>query len=110
MIHVFLDDQRRCPAGFTLARTIAECKLLLEECEVDILSLDYDLGGEESGWDLVAWMIAARRYPGSIYLHTSSMEGRSRMYQALYASKPETVNLHAGPPPTELLERLAAAL
>lgn len=44
MIHLFLDDYRRCPQGFTLARNAEECLLMLKECEVGILSLDFDLG------------------------------------------------------------------
>ncbi|MFB7813825.1 cyclic-phosphate processing receiver domain-containing protein [Paenibacillus chitinolyticus] len=106
-IHVFLDDQRRCPAGFTLARNVEECRLLLQDCEVDILSLDYDLGWDESGWDIVAWMIGTSTFPARIYLHTSSLEGRNRMYQALYASVPSTTSLHPGPPPAGLLAELA---
>lgn len=50
LIHVYMDDLRRCPSGFTLVRTVDECIELLRISEVDILSLDYDMGpGEKTG-------------------------------------------------------------
>ncbi|MCZ8521504.1 MULTISPECIES: cyclic-phosphate processing receiver domain-containing protein [Paenibacillus] len=108
MIHVYLDDWRACPPGFVLARNLEECLLLLKECEVDILSLDYDLGwGQPSGGDLVRVMITSSLYPRRIYLHSSSAAGRQQMYQALYGSKPESVELSAGPVPPELLQAAA---
>ena len=55
MIHVYLDDLRPCPQGFTLAKDVKECISLLQECEVDILSLDHDLGWISSKQ---AWMLS----------------------------------------------------
>lgn len=108
MIHVFLDDYRTCPAGFALARDADECLLLLRECDVDVLSLDYDLGWDQpNGMDVVRAIIASNRYPKRIYLHTSSDSGRQHMYQALYASKPGHVLLVNGPMPPELLRDIA---
>lgn len=43
-MHVFLDDYRACPKGFVLATNAEECLMLLREGDVDILSLDYELG------------------------------------------------------------------
>ncbi|AEI41500.1 cyclic-phosphate processing receiver domain-containing protein [Paenibacillus mucilaginosus] len=108
MIHVYMDDWRACPPGFVLARSGEECLLLLKECEVDILSLDFDLGwGQPSGLDLVHAMIRDSLFPRRIFLHSSSPAGRQSMYQALYASKPESVELSAGPVPPELLQAAA---
>ena len=55
MIHVYLDDLRPCPQGFALAKDAKECISLLQEFEVDILSLDHDLGW--SRWRL-AWTLS----------------------------------------------------
>ncbi|MDR9854095.1 cell division protein FtsJ [Paenibacillus sp. VCA1] len=108
MLHVYLDDYRRCPDGFVLARNAQECLIMLEECEVGILSLDYDLGiGEPTGKDVVRGMIAGQLFPREIFLHTSSMRGKREMYELLYQSVPEHVKLHNGPMPQELLERIA---
>ncbi|UHA73098.1 cyclic-phosphate processing receiver domain-containing protein [Paenibacillus sp. 481] len=108
MIHVYLDDWRRCPAGFALAKNMEECLLLLEEEEVGILSLDHDLGpGEPTGTELVMEMVRRKAYPSqAIYLHTSSLIGKQRMYELLYTSKPEHVQLISGPMPDAVLERV----
>ncbi|WP_281887265.1 cyclic-phosphate processing receiver domain-containing protein [Paenibacillus sp. YYML68] len=108
MIHVYLDDWRKPPASFTLASTADECLLLLNECDVDVLSLDYDLGwNAPNGFEVVRGMLLSGRFARRIYLHTSSDVGRRRMYEALYAGKPEHVELHNGPTPDELLLQLA---
>ena len=61
MIHLYLDDWRPNPKGFALARSGEECLLMLRECEVDVLSLDFELGhGQMNGGDVVATMIAEK--------------------------------------------------
>ncbi|MED4602382.1 cell division protein FtsJ [Paenibacillus validus] len=108
MIHVYLDDFRACPPGFVLARNLEECLLLLQEYEVDVLSLDYDLGwGFPNGLEVVRAMISLRAYPKRIFLHTSSDAGRKHMYEMLYQQKPDHVALVNGPVPPELLMELA---
>nr|WP_245247198.1 MULTISPECIES: cyclic-phosphate processing receiver domain-containing protein [unclassified Paenibacillus] len=103
-----MDDYRTCPEGFVLVRNAEECLLLLQECDVDVLSLDYGLGwGQPNGMDVVGGIIASNRYPKRIYLHTSSDSGRQHMFQALYASKPEQVLLVNGPMPSALLTGIA---
>lgn len=109
MIHLYLDDYRPCPKGFALARDGGECLTMLRECEVDILSLDHELGwGQMDGTDVVKAMIHEGLYAREIYLHTSSMSGKKSMYELLYQAKPEHVILHNGPIPSERLEQIAA--
>lgn len=108
MIHVYLDDARPCPRGFVLARSAEECLLLLQAEEVDVLSLDYDLGwGNPNGMQAVRLMLEAGVFPKQIYLHTSSDGGRAQMYQTLYSRLPAHVRLANGPMPRELLVRIA---
>lgn len=107
VIHVYMDDFRRCPEGFTLARSVDECLELLRLMEVDILSLDYDMGpGEKTGSDVAAAMAREGLYAREIYLHTSSMYGKKSMYEILYQNKPEHVILHNGPIPFDLLDEI----
>ncbi len=107
MIHVFLDDVRPCPKGFVPARTVEECILLLQECEVHVLSLDYDLGWDQpNGYELARYMVQHRLFAKEIYLHSSSPTGRMNMYQLLYSHKPEHVKLYNRPVPRELLDRI----
>ncbi|OAB44531.1 cyclic-phosphate processing receiver domain-containing protein [Paenibacillus glacialis] len=111
MIHLYLDDYRRCPKGFALARSGEECLIMLRESEVDILSLDYELGfdSEMCGRDVVTALIREGLYPREVYLHTSSLAGKQEMYQLLYEHKPEGMILHNGPMSDELLGRIAKA-
>ncbi|MNP17651.1 hypothetical protein D3C76_1100890 [compost metagenome] len=108
-IHLYLDDIRRCPKGFTLARTGEECLLMLREYEVDILSLDYELGymSPMCGRDVVATIIREGLYPCEVYLHTSSMSGKQEMYQLFYEHKPADMILHNGPMSEETLQKIA---
>lgn len=109
MIHLFLDDYRPCPKGFVLARNGEECLMILRECEVDILSLDYELGyGQMTGREVVVQLISEGIFPKEVYLHTSSMWGKREMYELLYQYRPEGMKLHNGPMPPEVLQQIAA--
>lgn len=108
MIHLYLDDFRRCPQGFSLARNAQECLMMLKDCEVDILSLDFDLGpGEMTGKDVVKHMITDQLFPREVFLHTSSMWGKKEMYELLYQHKPGDMILHNGPMPPGVLDNIA---
>ncbi|WP_106767768.1 cyclic-phosphate processing receiver domain-containing protein [Paenibacillus faecalis] len=108
MIHLYLDDWRACPKGFALARNGEECLMMLRECEVDILSLDFELGPDQmTGGDVVAAMVAEKLYPRQIYLHTSSSWGRRKMFEMLYTNMPADVVVHNGPMPEEVLQKVA---
>lgn len=109
-MNLFLDDYRACPPGFTLARDVDECKLLLVEYDVNILSLDYDLGyGSPTGLEIASFIVSNKIYPNAIYLHTSSDAGRRAMYELLYVNKPDHTEVHNGPVPHEMLEQIAQA-
>lgn len=107
MIHLYMDDLRRCPVGFVFARTGLECLQVLREMDVDILSLDYDMGPNEmTGSEVVATMVNEGLYAKEIYLHTSSLQGRNSMYEMLYANKPDKVILHNCPVPFDRLDQI----
>lgn len=54
---VFLDDIRETPEGWTRVYWPEEAIALLETGEVDIISLDHDLGEDErNGYDVLLWM------------------------------------------------------
>lgn len=107
MIHLYMDDLRRCPTGFVLARTGQECLQILREMEVDILSLDYDMGPDEmNGTEVVAAMVSEGLYAKEIFLHTSSLFGRNSMFEMLYTNKPEHVILHNCPVPFARLDQI----
>ncbi|XID94437.1 cyclic-phosphate processing receiver domain-containing protein [Paenibacillaceae bacterium WGS1546] len=109
MINVYLDDVRPCPRGFAAARSAEECLLLLAECEVDILSLDFELGyGQPNGMAVVRGIVESGKYPRRIFVHSSSPSGRARMVKELRAADPAGVEIHDGPMPPGVLEAAAA--
>ncbi|WP_368488939.1 cyclic-phosphate processing receiver domain-containing protein [Clostridium sp. BJN0013] len=61
-INLYLDDLRDCPESFILARTVEEAIYYLENYNVEILSLNHDLGEDEkgnllsTGYDLVKYI------------------------------------------------------
>ncbi|MBJ6363659.1 cyclic-phosphate processing receiver domain-containing protein [Paenibacillus sp. GCM10012307] len=98
MIHVFLDDYRRCPEGFVLALNATECNMLIDGEEIGILSLDFDLGlSELTGMEVARHIVETGRYPKEIYLHTSSPAGKMQMYKHLSEHAPADTILHFGP-------------
>jgi len=108
MINVYLDDFRRCPNGFVLARNATECKLLIDHENIDILSLDYDLGWDEpTGMEVVHHIVETKRFPKQIYLHSSSLAGRQQMYAILMKHIPDDVQLFATPMSNELINRIS---
>jgi hypothetical protein len=108
VIHVYLDDARRCPKGFVLARNAEECMLLLQEEEVDILSLDYDLGwNQPTGGEVARFIASSGKFPKRIFLHTSSQLGKIKMYELLRQTKPDGVMLYDGPMPESLIQEVA---
>lgn len=92
-MNVYVDDLRDCPEGFTIARTFEEAVALLEQHEVDILSLDHDLGEDAegnllpTGYDLVKYFCEHGLRANKIYLHTDNPVGRENMYETLKGAK-----------------------
>lgn len=108
MVNVYLDDVRPCPRGFVAARSAEECLLLLSDCEVDVLSLDFELGyNQPNGLSVVHGMIAGGFYPREVYVHSSSLMGRAQMVRALRDANPPGVAIHDGPMPQAVLDRAA---
>lgn len=92
-INVYLDDVRKCPKGFILARTAEEALKLIREGHVAVLSLDHDLGineqGKErlTGYDLVKIFCEEGLYVDEVYMHTDNVVGRNNMYETLLAAQ-----------------------
>lgn len=92
-INVYLDDLRPCPKGFLIARNINKAIYYLENYNVNVLSLDHDLGLDSggnilpTGYDLVKYFCENNLYANKIYIHTDNSVGRSNMYETLKASQ-----------------------
>ncbi len=97
LINLFVDDIRECPAGFILARSYSRCPKeaidIIESHDIHILSLDHDLGLDESGeldptgYDIVKYICRVSKKINRIYLHTGNPVGRENMYQTLLGAR-----------------------
>lgn len=102
-------DVRPCPKGFVAARSAEECIALLQQCEVDIVSFDFDLGWHAPNASEVArWIVATGRFPRRLYFHTSSPAGREQTVRTLLPVLPPGALLHSGPMPDEVVRQAAA--
>lgn len=92
-MNLYLDDLRDCPEGFQIARNIEEAKHYLNNFEIDILSLDNDLGVDENGnllpcgYDLVKYICEKNFKINKIYIHTDNPVGRANMYETLLGAR-----------------------
>lgn len=93
MINVYLDDLRDCPSGYTVARSYKKAIDLFKDNEVNILSLDHDLGEDEegnllpTGYDFVKYMCEYGLRANKIYIHTDNNVGRANMYHTLKGAR-----------------------
>lgn len=93
-INLYLDDRRDCPEGFVLAKNIEEAIHYVENYDINILSLDHDLGMDKetkevlkTGYDFVKIFCENGYFAKKIYLHTDNIVGRDAMYSVLKASQ-----------------------
>ena len=88
---VFLDDERTPPAGWILAKTPKQTIDLLKSGRVTELSLDHDLGGDDTigtGYDVLLWLeeqvyLHHFKAPSIIKVHSSNASARGKMEQAI---------------------------
>lgn len=92
-INIYLDDLRDCPQGFVLAKNMDEAINLFTNYQVNILSLDHDLGESESGkllptgYDFVKFFCQHGYFANKIYIHTDNGVGRENMYKTLVGAQ-----------------------
>ena len=98
------DDIRSPPDDSWLwARTNEEAIKILQENDIELASLDHDLGlesldpyakdawllkgqGEKTGVDLVKWMVENNRVPPEVIIHSWNTPGAHRMASILFGS------------------------
>jgi hypothetical protein len=87
-MRVNLDDLRTLPNGFdVLVRFAAEAIPLLQAGQVAFLSLDHDLGTEETGYTVAKWIEQAA-FAGTVprlgwAIHSANPVGRGNIEAAL---------------------------
>lgn len=106
-IHLFLDDERPCPPGWVLARTVDEAKGIAKGGDVSRMSLDHDLGGSvsahggtgvfnpgtQTGMDFVRWMAKTRNWPQQKpAVHSANFHGGQSMRALIDRAGPYMAN------------------
>jgi len=82
---VYLDDLRPTPEGWTRVYWPDEAIELLKTGNVDVISLDHDLGDDErgTGYDVVVWIeeaVATKNIiPPEIKVHSANSSAREKM-------------------------------
>lgn len=74
---LFVDDLRDPPdATWTVARTSAEALAIVQSgAQVDELSLDHDLGGEDTSRPIVLWLAEHGGWPATVRVHSANPVG-----------------------------------
>lgn len=88
---VYLDDERVPPYGWRLVKTPKEAIDLLKTGNVTDLSLDHDLGGDDTigtGYDVLLWLeeqvyLNNFRPPKVIKVHSANVSARTKMEMAI---------------------------
>ena len=92
-INLYVDDLRDCPEGFKIARTVEKALEYMNAFNINILSLDHDLGIDDngnllkSGYDLVKIICENGLRANKISLHTDNPVGRDNMYYTLIGAR-----------------------
>lgn len=103
---LWVDDERPAPSDgeeWVIARTSADAIEFLKangveswgyESEMeffDEISLDHDLGGEDTGMRVVDWMASNVEWPSVVTIHTQNPVGRENLKRAVNAEAPADV-------------------
>lgn len=80
---VYVDDNRKCPVGWELARNYKEAITLLRTGEVTCIDMDYDLGERKNGVDIMHWIqisVKSGKIPKpEIFYHSANPFGNQEM-------------------------------
>jgi hypothetical protein len=95
---LWVDDERPAPDDTWLrAYTSDEAILLLLEHSVNPIeevSLDHDLGGEDTGMEVLDFIIDIRIWPRTLTIHTANPPARKQMLLAANAEAPDWVDIY----------------
>ncbi|MBE5105627.1 hypothetical protein IGI01_10035 [Bacillus thuringiensis] len=95
-MNVYMDDQRSCPFGYELATTVESALQIVREHDVNILSLDFNMGWrQKNGLDFVEAFCKEGLYVNEIHLHTNDHIGMHKMKQRIEKGKEQgEINSH----------------
>jgi hypothetical protein len=74
-VKLWVDDIRKPPLGWIWATTSVGAIYLLAHERIDALSLDHDLGEDDTTRPVVLWMCENEVWPKEIYVHSANPVG-----------------------------------
>lgn len=72
---LWVDDIRRAPQGWHWAKTSTETIKALASQRWDVMSLDHDLGGEDTSRRAVLWLCENGNWPDEVRVHSANPVG-----------------------------------
>lgn len=79
-MRLFLDDTREFPKwGYECCRDSKTAIILLSIMEFEFITLDYSLGGSDTGMEVLVWMSENNKYVPRINIHSNLIFGREKM-------------------------------
>ena len=82
VVKIWVDDLRARPGwDWVQAWSSSEAILLLENCrdaefDIELISLDHDLGGDDTSRPIVLWMCENEWWPEEVVVHSQNPVGR----------------------------------
>lgn len=99
---LWVDDERPAPdATWVVATTseqaISRLHMAGTPAVADVfeeVSLDHDLGGDDTGMKVVDWMVSWGYWPKVVTIHTANPPARNRMLAAVNAEAPASTEIY----------------
>lgn len=76
MTMLWVDDLRPAPDGWLWAKTSGEAIDVLAAEPIEAVSLDHDLGGDDTTRRVVLWLCEHEHWPPTVHVHTANPVGR----------------------------------
>lgn len=90
---IILDDRRAMPENgpYNCVRTFEDCAFLIRNVHtISFISLDYDLGGKETGYDVLLYMTEHGNHVKHINIHSDHSIGVPKMTEYIKEHFPNT--------------------
>lgn len=90
---IILDDRRPMPEDgpYNCVRTYEDCIFLIRNFKtISFISLDYDLGGKETGYDVLVYMLENSNTVKHINIHSDHSLGVPKMREFVEKNFPNT--------------------
>lgn len=93
---IWVDDLRDAPEDWLWLKnsdtTIRALNILrLVGSNIEVMSLDHDLGGDDTTRPVVIWMIENEFWPDQIFVHSMNSVGRQWIQEMIVRYRPEAV-------------------